>query len=214
MMLAIPLFLLAMAPQALPFEDEIKAFEAQDATNPPKKGGIVFVGSSSIRLWTTLKEDFPGLNVINRGFGGSQTSDSVRYVHRIVTPYEPRMVVFFAGTNDIAAGKTADTVFADYKAFVEAVRSKLPKTKIAYISITPAPSRWDKLDEFKKANRLIKDYSRHGRNLLFVDVFNQYFDAKGGPRPELFRDDQLHMKPNGYAIWVKAVKPILTKEPK
>jgi lysophospholipase L1-like esterase len=198
-------------PQAPPFEADIRRFEEADAKNPPAKGGIVFVGSSSIVLWKTLKEDFPGHNVINRGFGGSQISDSIRYAHRIVTPYEPKMIVFFAGTNDIASGKSAETVFADYKAFVGKVREKLPKAPIAYISISPAPSRWDKVEIMKKANGLIKDYAQKEKNLLFVDVFSQMLDERGGPRPELFVQDQLHMNDKGYVIWRKAVGAILPK---
>jgi lysophospholipase L1-like esterase len=195
--------------EPVPFEADIKRFEAADAKNPPAKGGIVFVGSSSIVLWKTLKEDFPGYNVINRGFGGSQVSDSVRFARRIVTPYKPKMIVFFAGTNDIAGGKSAETVFNDYRAFVDIVRSELPTTRIAYISISPAPSRWSKLEEVKKANSLIRDYSLKERDLIFVDVFSSMLDEKGGPRPDLFGPDQLHMNPTGYAIWRKLVAPLL-----
>lgn len=204
----------AFARQAgVPFESDIERFEAQDAANPPKPGGIVFVGSSSIVRWKTLATDFPGYNVINRGFGGSEISDSVRFANRIVTPYKPRMVVFFAGTNDIAAGKSADTVAADYRQFVSEVRHKLPQTKLVYIAISPAPSRWAKLDEMKRANRLIAAFCRRGRGLIFVDTFQQMVDAHGGPRPELFVQDQLHLSPAGYAIWVKALTPILAKSP-
>lgn len=195
--------------QAPPFEADIRKFEAEDAKNPPAKGGIVFVGSSSIVRWKTLKEDFPGYNVINRGFGGSQISDSVRYAQRIVTPYEPKMVVLFAGTNDIAAGKSAETVFADYRAFLKKVREKLPTVPIVYISITPAPSRWDKLDVIKKANMWIHEFTKMEKNLVFVDMFPNFIDAKGGPRPELFVEDQLHMNPKGYEIWVREMKKIL-----
>lgn len=194
-----------------PFLQDIIKFEAADAKNPPIKGGVVFVGSSSIVLWKTLRTDFPKHNVINRGFGGSQLSDSVRYAHRIVTPYEPSMVVLFAGTNDIAAGKSAETVFADYKEFVGKVREKLPKIPIAYISISPAPSRWDKIESIKKANSLIESYAREQKNLLFVNTFKHMLDDKGGPRPELFIGDQLHMNEKGYAIWKEVVGPILPK---
>lgn len=194
-----------------PFLQDIIKFEAADAKNPPAKGGVVFIGSSSIVMWQTLKTDFPKHNVINRGFGGSQLSDSIRYAHRIVTPYEPSMVVLFAGTNDIALGKSAETVFADYKEFVGKVREKLPKVPIAYISISPAPSRWDKIELFKEANSLIESYSRERKGLLFVDVFKLMLDEKGGPRPELFISDKLHMNEKGYVIWKQAVAPILPK---
>lgn len=195
-----------------PFEADIKRFEAADAQNPPAKGGVVFVGSSSIVLWKTLKEDFPKHKVINRGFGGSQLSDSVRNAHRIVTPYEPKMVFLFAGTNDIASGKSAETVFADYRAFVVKVRSKIPNIPIAYISISPAPSRWDKIAEIMKANKLIEEYSKGGENLFYINTFKRMLNAEYGPRPELFVGDQLHMNEKGYAIWKEVVGPYLPKK--
>jgi len=194
----------------LPFENEIIAFEKADAANPPEKGGIVFTGSSSIRIWKSLKTDFPGLNVINRGFGGSQVSDSVRYASRTVIPYAPRLVVFYAGTNDIASGKSAEKVFSDYKAFVLEVHAALPNTRIAYISNSPVPSRWKKWDVMKRANSLIKDYSRDEPGLQYIDIVPLMLDANGQPRPELFQADMLHMNPKGYVIWAAAVRPYLT----
>ncbi|MEZ0325076.1 MAG: SGNH/GDSL hydrolase family protein [Fimbriimonas sp.] len=191
------------------WQQDIVRFEAQDLKSPPSKGGIVFVGSSSIARWKTLKDDFPKHNVLNRGFGGSQLSDSVFYAERIVTPYEPRMVFLFAGTNDIAANKTADQVFGDYQAFVAKVRAKLPNTRIAYISITPAPSRQAKWNEFKKANALIRDYTLKDSNLIFIDTWPYFLDSKGNPRPELFVEDQLHMNAAGYTIWKDIIGPFL-----
>lgn len=199
------------APAQHPFENEILRYEDADRKHFPEPGGIVFVGSSSIARWTTLKQDFPDFNVLNRGFGGSQVSDSVYYADRIVTPYKPNMVVFFAGTNDIAGGKTADVVFEDFRAFVKRVQEKLPKAKIAYISISPAPSRWNKIDEIKKANWLIREYCQSTKNLQFVDIYPLMLSVTGEARPELFVEDRLHMNPDGYAIWVKAITPILPK---
>lgn len=193
----------------VPWQADIERFEAEDAKNPPAKGGVVFIGSSSIAMWQTLPTDFPGQNVIKRGFGGSQLSDSVLFADRIVTPYEPKMVVLFAGTNDIASGKSADTVFADYQAFVAKVRAKLPTVRIAYIAITPAPSRMNKIDEFRKANWLIRQYSLTQNDLVFIDTFPAMLNEKGEPRPELFVEDQLHMNASGYAIWKKIIAPYL-----
>ena len=211
LLLASALLQTQAAPQTKqPFQDEIEAFETADLKNPPQKGGIVFVGSSSIRMWSSLAQDFPGRNVINRGFGGSQIADSVRYAHRVVTKYEPKMVVFYAGTNDIADGKSAETVFKDYQAFVKEVRTDLPRVKIAFISISPAPSRKSKWDEMFKANALIRDYSRHHRGLTYIDIVPLMLDH-GNPRPELFRDDQLHMNRKGYELWVKEVGRYLHK---
>jgi lysophospholipase L1-like esterase len=202
---------LPSVPKPLPYENDIAAFEAADRKNPPAKGGIVFVGSSSIRLWNTLAQDFPNYHVLNRGFGGSEMIDSVHFAHRIVTPYEPKMIVMYAGTNDIGNGKTGESIFENYKAFVAKVREKLPTTPIAYISITPNPARWDKLENTKKANALIKDYSEKTPNLKFIDVFPLMLDDKGQPRHELYVADKLHMTPAGYALWTKVVTPFLPK---
>lgn len=208
-LISLSVTLVIAAHRQVPFESDIERFEVQDRVQPPAPGGVVFVGSSSIVRWTTLAEDFPGYNVINRGFGGSQISDSIRFAKRIVTPYKPSMVVFFAGTNDIASGKSAQTVFEDFQQFVSVVRSDSATVPIVYISITPAPSRWKQLDAVKTANRLIKDYCRHHPNLRFVDLFRYYLTPQGGPRPELFVADQLHMNPDGYKFWKKAIGPLL-----
>ena len=195
--------------QAPPFESDIKKFEAQDAVRPPEKGGVVFVGSSSIRLWSSLAKDFPEYNVINRGFGGSQMSDSVRYAHRIVTPYSPKLVVIFAGTNDISSGKSAQTVLSDFQAFVAKVREKLPQVPIVYIGITPAPSRWDKVEEVKQANVAIAAYAKSGLKLYFVDTFNKFLGKDGKPREEFFVDDRLHLSTAGYLLWKDAVGKVV-----
>jgi len=197
------------APYNLQFENEIRTFEQQDLKNPPIKGGIVFVGSSSIRMWKTLKEDFPKKNVLNRGFGGSQIIDSVHYATRIVNKYKPKKVVFFAGINDLNLGKKAENVLADFRTFVDIVHTALPKTPIAFIAITPSPARFGNIKEIKKANSLIRSFCRNAKNMVYIDTFNKYLTAKGGPRPELFNVDQLHMNPEGYKIWAKAVNPFV-----
>ena len=202
---------LPVASKPLPFEADIAAFEAQDLKTPPSKGGVVFVGSSSIRMWSSLAQDFPGAHALNRGFGGSHIADSANFAQRIVTPYKPKMIVFYAGTNDIADGKSPETLLADYMAFVAGVRAKLPTTPIAFISVSPAPSRWDKRETIQKTNSLIAQFSRLVPNLKFIDIYPLMLDANGKPRPELFQGDQLHMNPQGYAIWTKAVAPYLPK---
>jgi lysophospholipase L1-like esterase len=187
------------------WEKEISAFEAKDKQNPPPKNGIVFVGSSSIKKWTTLTEDFPHHQVLNRGFGGSQLGDSVHFADRIVLPYEPRMVVVYSGGNDIHAGKSPEQVFAAFQAFVEKIHAKLPKTEIAYISIAGNPSRWAEVDRVKKANVLIADYIKTQPGLKFIDVFPRMLASDGQPRPEIFVADRLHMNAEGYKLWTKMV---------
>jgi lysophospholipase L1-like esterase len=191
------------------WEGEIKAFETADQTNPPPKGAVLFVGSSSIRLWKTLAQDFPDHRVINRGFGGSQIADSVHFADRIVLPYAPRLVVLYAGGNDINAGKSPEQVFGDFKAFVASVRARLPGTRIAYLSSAPSPARWAQVEKVRALNRLIEAFCNAGDNLTFVNVFPHMLGEDGQPRPEIFVDDRLHLNARGYALWTKIVRPFL-----
>jgi lysophospholipase L1-like esterase len=201
----------APATNSAPWEKEIKAFEAADAASMPAPGGIVFIGSSSIRLWKTLAQDFPDAPVLNRGFGGSQVPDSTAFIPRIVTPYKPRLVVMYAGGNDINAGATPEQVAASVRTFVDAVRKTLPSTRIAYISIAGNPARWAQVDRVRKANQLIEAYTKATPNMAFIDVFTPMLGADGLPRPEIFVEDRLHMNDNGYRIWTRVVEPYLAK---
>lgn len=193
------------------YEKDIAAFEEQDRKKPPKTGGVLFTGSSSIRLWKTLKEDFPEYNVLNRGFGGSHVSDCVYFAKRIVSKAAPKVIVFFAGTNDINSGKNAETVYSDYKKFVSTVREDLPETRFIYISITPAPSRKQNWPEFEKTNNLIREFSEKDKNLAFLDCYKKFLTEKGDPRPEFFVQDQLHLNEEGYKLWTAELRPLLKK---
>ena len=186
------------------WEPEIKAFEASDKTNPPPKHAIVFVGSSSIRFWKTLSKDFPDKQVINRGFGGSHVADSTAFAERIIFPYEPKLIVFYAGDNDLAEGSSVDQVVADYEAFVKKVREKLPDTTIAYISIKPSLLRWNLKDKMEAANAKIA--ALRGDKLKFIDVYHAMLGEDGKPLPDIFVGDRLHMNAKGYEIWVPVVR--------
>jgi lysophospholipase L1-like esterase len=189
------------------WEKEIAAFESQDRTSPPPKGAILFVGSSSFRKWTTLAQDFPGRPVINRGFGGSEIADSTALAERIIFPYEPRLIVFYAGDNDLSAGKTVPEVVADYAAFVNKVHARLPKTRIAFVSIKPSIARWHLRDKIVAANEQIK--AMKGDGLDFIDVYPLMLGANGKPRPDLFILDGLHPSAKCYQLWAVAIKPHL-----
>lgn len=191
------------------WEHDIKKFEEADRQTPPAKGAVVFVGSSSIRMWKDLAADFPEIKVINRGFGGSELADSTYFADRIITPYQPRMIVLYAGDNDLAAGKTPQQVFEAYQAFVGRVRAKLTNVKIAYISIKPSLARLKLMEQMRTANELIRGYAAKGKNLVFIDVFTPMLSAEGQPRPELFIKDGLHMTREGYDIWRKVIAPYL-----
>ena len=189
------------------WEKEITAFEARDKTNPPPKGAILFVGSSSIRFWTNLAKAFPDKQVINRGFGGSEISDSIALADRIIFPYQPRLIVFYAGNNDIANGKSPERVIADFKTFLKLVHAKLPRTRVAYISIHPNPARWHLKDQVEAANQAISGIK--DKRFTFIDIWHPMLGEDGKPRPELFRPDKLHMNEQGYAIWTSIIRPYL-----
>jgi lysophospholipase L1-like esterase len=192
---------------SLKWEKDIAAFEARDKTNPPPKGAILFVGSSSIRFWKTLARDFPDKQVINRGFGGSEISDSIAFADRIIFPYQPRMVVLYAGNNDIALGKSPERVIADFKTFLKLMHRKLPQARIAYISIHPNMSRWHLKDKVEVVNQAISEIK--DKQLTFINVWPAMLGEDGKPRPELYMPDNLHLNAKGYELWTSIVKPYL-----
>ena len=195
-------------PKADKWEKDIAAFEAKDKTTPPPQNEIVFVGSSSIRMWKST-EAFPDLKIINRGFGGSQMSDSVHYAERIILPYKPRIVVVFAGGNDINAKKMPEKVADDFKALVGKIHEALPTTRVYYISLFPNVQRKSQDPLCQKANELIQAYTKTNPLLGYIDTASKMRAADGGPRPELLRPDGLHMNDDGYKIWNEMVGPIL-----
>jgi lysophospholipase L1-like esterase len=203
-----PVKLLAQPkPVTSKWEPEIKAFEKSDLTNPPPKGAILFVGSSSIRKWTTLAKDFPGKPIINRGFGGSEIADSTTFAERIIFPYQPKMIVLYAGDNDLAAGKSAEQVVAEYRAFVQKIHDRLPDTRIAFISIKPCPARWRLKEKVLAVNQQIA--AMKGDKLVFIDVYPSMLDADGKPKAGLFLADGLHPSAKCYQLWASLIKPWL-----
>lgn len=188
---------------------EIDQLTQADKAHPPAANNIVFVGSSSIKFWNTLAEDFPGRAAVNHGFGGSELADSVFYEDRLVLALHPRTVVLYAGENDLAAGKSPEEVLADFRAFRTKLHAALPHTRLLYLAIKESPSRVRVREQVLQANVLIAADCAADKRCLFVDVATPMLDAAGKPRPELFRDDRLHLKPAGYAIWVKVLTPLL-----
>jgi lysophospholipase L1-like esterase len=168
------------------------------------------VGSSSIRLWPT-RECFGEFSVINRGFGGSQISEVNYFAGRIVLPYKPEVIVFYAGDNDVAAGKDAQRVFEDYKKFVKLVHEKLPATRIIYVGIKPSRSRWSLWPVMNDANMMISDFSRKDDRLYYFDSATPLLGSDGKPNTALFLEDQLHLNEKGYEVWTKQLRPIIEK---
>ena len=194
------------------FGEVIEAFESADILNPQAPGGVLFVGSSTIRLWEGLDEAFPGAHIIPRGFGGSQLDDVVHYAPRIVLPYRPRFIVLYAGDNDLAAGKSPTDVFRDYQAFVELVWQALPTTRIAFVSIKPSGARWALVGRMRETNAMVRRYAASDPRLLYIDVFNPMLGPNGRPREDLFLPDRLHMNERGYALWRCILLPIVQPE--
>lgn len=188
---------------------EIDKFTQADAVTPPPRDAVVFVGASSIRRWTTLAADFPGVPVVNRGFGGSELTDSVFFADRIVLPYAPRLVVIYAGENDLQAGKNPESVLGDFQKISAKIHAALPNTKIVFLAIKESPSRAKIRENVLRANALIAAECAKDPRRIFVDVATPMLDAAGKTRPELFVEDQLHLKPAGYAIWTKVLTPHL-----
>lgn len=188
---------------------DMTRFAEQDTAHPPPAAPVVFTGSSSIRMWTTLAEDFPGLPVLNRGFGGSQVRDSVWYADQVAIRYQPRRIVLYAGDNDINAGRTPQQVSSDFRAFVARIRRDLPEVPIVVLSIKPSLSRLAQLPRQREANALLKADAAALSGVTFVDIATPMLDADGKPRAELFGEDGLHMNRRGYDIWRTVVAPYL-----
>ena len=188
------------------WKEAFDAFAEADRQHAPAAGGVLFVGSSSIRLWDSLEHDFQALPVVTkRGFGGSRLSDCSDQVARLVLPYKPSVVIVYAGDNDLAEGATPSDVAASFRRFVEAVRKDLPSTRIAYLSIKPSPSRAALMPRVRETNAMIAAYTATVPNLDYIDVFAKMLSSDGAPRPELFKADLLHLNHEGYALWQQEI---------
>lgn len=190
------------------WEPNIVAFEEHDRKAPPAKGGIVFVGASSIVRWN-VAEFFPDLPVINRGFGGSEMADTAHYAARTVLPYAPRIVVLYPGENDIARGVAPETVAAGFERFVATVRGTLPDTRIFVIGLKPTPARWKFNDQMLDTNRRLREIASRHDGITYISVEKAMLGPDKNPRPDLFIEDGQHMTRTGYEIWTDIVRPHL-----
>ena len=190
------------------WEKYVAAFEESDRTAPPPKGEIVFVGSSTIQRWDTAHY-FPDLKIINRGISGTELFDALRYIDRLVIRYEPRLVVVYAGDNDIGGGKISEQIAVDFERFVHAVQARLPHTRILYIGIKPSPLRWLQVDRMRAANDIIRAICQRDDRLAFLDFDNLMLGWDEKPRRDLYVEDGLHLSPLGYQVWTAVLKPYL-----
>lgn len=193
------------------WHNELAAFARADQERFPAPGGVVFVGSSTVRMWTRLQHDFPRVpgGVVNRGFGGSTLNDCSLFARDLVVRYRPRQVVLYAGDNDLAEGRTPLQVLDSFARFANAVRAELPDTRISFVSVKPSPSREQLLPQIRETNHVVSAYLNLLPNSEFIDIYTPMLGADGRPRMELFRGDRLHMTDEGYRLWQSVIGPHL-----
>ena len=191
------------------FESDIQARLAADHTNPPPRGAILFIGSSIFRQWTNVVENMAPLPVFNRAFGGSRTSDILERMDQLVLPYAPKVIVYYAGSNDINNREPAAAIFGRFYDFERRIHARLPETHILFVAIDRAPQKQNRWDVVNAANALIRDYCAATPQLAFLDLNPLTHDETGEARLELYREDKLHFVPAAYVKFTAAIKPVL-----
>jgi lysophospholipase L1-like esterase len=193
------------------WQTEIDAFDKLNGTNP-LQNGILFTGSSSIRMWKNPAMDFNNPKILNRGFGGSQIIDLIENFDQVILKYHPQKIVIYSGDNDIQEGKTAEIVFGDFCVLYGMIKAKLPNAQVYYIAIKPSLNRWNKVIEMQKANTMIHEYLNTKSNAAFVDIFSPMIDITGKPSEKWFLEDGLHMTDEGYLLWTKILAPYIKEQ--
>ncbi len=192
------------------FENEIRAFEKSDARQMPPAGAVVALGSSSIRMWhPEIANDLAPLEIVPRGFGGSNMNDALHFADRVLLPYKPAAVLLYEGDNDIAQGQTPEAIVEKFRELTAKLHSEFPEARVYMIAIKPSPSRWEMWPEMKKANELLAAVCAADERLTYIDIVTPMLGEDGRPKPELFEDDELHLNRAGYEIWRDAVRPVL-----
>lgn len=199
--------------EELPFAHEINQFRISDSLNPPPQNAILFVGSSSFRMWSEVQSYFPGYTIINRGFGGSSIPDLIRYAEVVIFPYEPKQIVIYCGENDLAASDTVtgELVAQRFMVLFNMIREKLPKVPVTYISMKPSPSRWHLSEKMITGNNNIQNFLVSQKNTSFVNIWEDMMNDRLQPDSSLFLEDMLHMNEKGYRIWQREIEPELVR---
>jgi lysophospholipase L1-like esterase len=201
----------AEGPPPTKWERELAVYEQADRDTPPEAGGIVLLGSSNIRMWNTLADDFPGMNVINRGVGGCRLVELAEFAPRLVAAPKPRVIVVAAGTNDVAAGMSTDEIRVAFERLVDALRGDHPEATIAFLAISPTVKRWDQLDRQVAANSAIKAVidSRGDAKIVYLDANAAFLGPDGKPAAECFLDDMQHPSTIGNSRRAEILRPLL-----
>lgn len=199
---------LAFAQDPTRFSDQVSQI-SKDYPVSDYQSSVVFTGSSTIRMWKSLQQDFPMEKIVNTGFGGSQASDLLYYLDEVVLEYRPEKVFIYEGDNDLAAGKSTEEIITTYNLIVEQIRAELPDTEIILISAKPSLSRWELADSYLELNAAMKKYARVNKNVRYANLWNPMLTANKTPMEDIFLDDKLHMNAKGYAIWAKVLRKFL-----
>ena len=215
--IAVPTLALAQSATTAPpaqqvrFAGAIQEFLDNDKTSPPPEEGILFIGSSIFRQWSTVVEDMAPLPVFNRAFGGSRTWEVNAHMDRIVLPYKPRIIVYYCGSNDVNAYESADAIFGRFRQFQIRVARALPDTRVFFFAINRSPEKRDRWDVVDETNAMIKQHAYTTRNLDYIESNTALFDANDEPLTALYRTDGLHFEPPAYAEFAKLIKPVLER---
>ena len=193
------------------FQNEIDNFLEQDKENNFPKNGVMMTGSSSIRFWKTMDKDFPKFPVLNRGFGGATIPEVLHFAGKYIFQHEPQIIVFYCGENDISEGATPETVFASFKTFVKIIETRLPETKLVYISMKPSIARWNLWPQYQAGEKLIKNFVDENPKIEYMDASISMLEKNGEVKKDIFVEDGLHMNAKGYEGWTNQLKPILEK---
>ena len=203
---------LAAYPDPERFEKWIAGFLEADLKSPPESGGIVAVGSSSMRGWhKTILQDLAPLSIIPRGFGGSNMNDVLYFVDGLVNKHKPRAVLLYEGDNDVAGGIAPETILDTFRQLQQKIHRELPETRIYMLAVKPSIARWQMWPTMQRVNRLLKSACEKDDKLTFIDIASPMLNEQGFPKAEIFVEDMLHMNDKGYRLWKDAVKPILVE---
>jgi len=198
-----------VAQDPLRFEKEVNDLVEADTLVSEKKL-ILFIGSSSIRMWKDLKSDFPKHNVLNHGFGGSDMADLFYYAKPLIINYRPSRIFIYEGDNDISAGKSPEEILANAEKLLTLLKAQLPsKVKIIFISAKPSVARWHLKEKYEDFNHKLKQWTTTRKNVLYADVWSPMLDSNGEVQKDLFLDDNLHMNRKGYDIWKSVISEFL-----
>lgn len=191
------------------FEAEIKAYEKQDSISKPKPNQILFLGSSSFRLWKTFDQDLKGLPVFNRGFGGSTLEDALYYFDRMVVKYQPAWIFLYEGDNDLAKGQSPEFIEKEFVEFSDRVKKQFPKTNIVFVAARPSIARFAMVDKQKDLNTRIEHFVKGKKNLFYLDMHSPFYLGDGTLMQDIFVSDKLHLNEKGYAIFASKIRTFI-----